>query len=88
MVQMVAALVTDGNGQLSFNNNKWQFINSTRRRFNYATAATTLNFVGAGVTAPVQVQLKQLQLQAVAVPTAVEQFKINYATNGNLPSIS
>ena len=34
-------------------------------------------------------QLKQLQSQVAAVvPTAVEQFKINYATNGNLSSIS
>ena len=52
-----------------------------------ATAATTINFVGAGVTASGTGATKILQLVWRERQTPAEYFKINYATNGDVASI-
>ncbi len=85
------ALVTDGNGQLSFTTiTSGSSLTVQDEGSALATAATTLNFVGAGVTASGTGATKTITIAGGGGggSTAVEQFKINYATNGNLSSIS
>ena len=56
-----------------------------------ATAATTINFVGAGVTASGTGATKTITISGGgggSSGTEYEEFKINYATNGNITSIS
>jgi len=55
-----------------------------------ATAATTLNFVGAGVTASGTGATKTITIAGGggSAGTEYEEFKINYATNGDISSIS
>ena len=55
-----------------------------------ATAATTLNFVGAGVTASGTGATKTITIAGGggSAGTEYEEFKINYATNGSISSIS
>ena len=85
------ALVTDGNGQLSFTTiSSGSSLTVQDEGSSLSTAATTLNFVGAGVTASGTGATKTITIAGGGGggSTAVEQFKINYATNGNLSSIS
>ena len=85
------ALVTDGNGQLSFTTiTSGSSLTVQDEGSALSTAATTLNFVGAGVTASGTGATKTITIAGGGGggSTAVEQFKINYATNGNLSSIS
>ena len=85
------ALVTDGNGQLSFTTiSGGSSLTVQDEGSSLSTAATTLNFVGAGVTASGTGATKTITIAGGGGggSTAVEQFKINYATNGNLSSIS
>ena len=56
-----------------------------------STAATTINFVGAGVTASGTGATKTITINGGgggSGGTEYEEFKINYATNGNIQSIS
>ena len=56
-----------------------------------STAATTINFVGAGVTASGTGATKTIPINGGgggSGGTEYEEFKINYATNGNISSIS
>ena len=84
------ALVTDGNGQLWFTTiTSGSSLTVQDEGSIISTAATTLNFVGAGVTASGTGATKTITIAGGGGgSTAVEQFKINYATNGNLSSIS
>ena len=85
------ALVTDGNGQLSFTTiTSGSSLTVQDEGSSLSTAATTLNFVGAGVTASGTGATKTITIAGGGGggSTAVEMFKINYATNGNLSSIS
>ncbi len=84
------ALVTDGNGQLSFTTiSGGSSLTVQDEGSSLSTAATTLNFVGAGVTASGTGATKTITIAGGGGgSTAVEMFKINYATNGNLSSIS
>ena len=56
-----------------------------------STAATTINFVGAGVTASGTGATKTITINGGgggSGGTEYEEFKINYATNGNISTIS
>ena len=56
-----------------------------------ATAATTINFVGAGVTASGTGATKTITIAGGGGgggSSSAEYFKINYATNGDVASIS
>ena len=86
------ALVTDGNGQLSFTTiTSGSSLTVQDEGSALATAATTLNFVGAGVTASGTGATKTITISGGgggSSGTEYEEFKINYATNGNITSIS
>ena len=85
------ALVTDGNGQLSFTTiSGGSSLTVQDEGSALSTAATTLNFVGAGVTASGTGATKTITIAGGGGSggTEYEEFKINYATNGNIQSIS
>ena len=85
------ALVTDGNGQLSFTTiTSGSSLTVQDEGSSLSTAATTLNFVGAGVTASGTGATKTITIAGGGGSggTEYEEFKINYATNGQISSIS
>ena len=85
------ALVTDGNGQLSFTTiSSGSSLTVQDEGSSLSTAATTLNFVGAGVTASGTGATKTITIAGGGGSggTEYEEFKINYATNGTVSSIS
>ena len=85
------ALVTDGNGALSFTTiSGGSSLTVQDEGSALATAATTLNFVGAGVVASGTGATKTITIAGGggSSGTEYEEFKINYATNGSISSIS
>ncbi len=85
------ALVTDGNGALSFTTiSGGSSLTVQDEGSSLATAATTLNFVGAGVVATGTGATKTITIAGGGGGGSVdyEEFKINYATNGSISSIS
>ena len=83
------ALVTDGSGQLSFTTiTSGSSLTVQDEGSALSTAATTLNFVGAGVTASGTGATKTITIAGGGGGTTYEEFKINYATNGTVSSIS
>jgi hypothetical protein len=85
------ALVTDGNGALSFTTiSGGSSLTVQDEGSSLATAATTLNFVGSGVVASGTGATKTITIAGGggSAGTEYEEFKINYATNGDISSIS
>ena len=85
------ALVTDGNGALSFTTiSGGSSLTVQDEGSSLATAATTLNFVGSGVVASGTGATKTITITGGggSAGTEYEEFKINYATNGDISSIS
>ena len=85
------ALVTDGNGQLSFTTiSGGSSLTVQDEGSSLSTAATTLNFVGAGVTASGTGATKTITIAGGGGSggTEYEEFKINYSTSGQVASIS
>ena len=85
------ALVTDGNGALSFTTiSGGSSLTVQDEGSALATAATTLNFVGAGVTASGTGATKTITIAGGGGSggTEYEEFKINYSTSGQVASIS
>ena len=85
------ALVTDGNGQLSFTTiSGGSSLTVQDEGSSLSTAATTLNFVGAGVVASGTGATKTITIAGGggSSGTTYEEFKINYSTAGQVQSIS
>ena len=85
------ALVTDGNGQLSFTTiSGGSSLTVQDEGSSLSTAATTLNFVGAGVVASGTGATKTITIAGGGGSggTTYEEFKINYSTAGQVQSIS
>ena len=85
------ALVTDGNGALSFTTiSGGSSLTVQDEGSSLATAATTLNFVGSGVVASGTGATKTITITGGggSAGTEYEEFKINYATNGDISTIS
>ena len=84
------ALITNGSGQLSFTTiSSGSSLTVQDEGSSLSTAATTLNFVGAGVTASGTGATKTITIAGGGSSgTEYEEFKINYSTAGQVASIS
>jgi hypothetical protein len=85
------ALVTDGSGALSFTTiTSGSSLTVQDEGSALSTAATTINFVGAGVTASGSGATKTITIAGGGGGggTTYEEFKINYSTSGQVSSIS